>query len=54
MPQMTAAARQEFDAVYQGCNGAAGATVDGDPGQTQATSTSGGGGGAAGRIRINS
>ncbi len=33
--------------------GAAGATIDGQPGQTQAASTSGGGGGAVGRIRIS-
>lgn len=36
-----------------GGNGAAGATTDGQPGKSQATSTSGAGGGAAGRIRIN-
>jgi hypothetical protein len=37
-----------------GGDGAAGATIDGQAGKTQAASTSGGGGGAAGRIRINS
>jgi len=36
-----------------GGGGGAGATADGQPGQSQAASTAGAGGGAAGRIRIN-
>jgi hypothetical protein len=42
------------DGTAAGGNGAAGATLNGSPGQTDATSNSGGGGGGVGRIRVNS